>query len=54
MEVRRMFADADISRPADGRILKNFSWDDIDRPSLNQYRLLFSVGKTKSPMAFIA
>lgn len=49
MEVRRMFADADISRPADGRILKNFSWDDIDRPSLNQYRLLFSVARPSHP-----
>lgn len=41
MEVRRMFADADISRPADGRILKNYSWEDIDKPSLEKYRRLF-------------
>lgn len=40
---------ADISRPADGRILKNFSWEDIDRPSLNQYRLLFSVARPSRP-----
>ena len=45
MEVRRMFADADISRPADGRILKNYSWEDIDKPSLEQYRRLFALAK---------
>ena len=49
MDVRRMFAVADISRPSVGRILKNFSWDDIDRPSLNQYRLLFSVARPSHP-----
>ena len=40
-EVRRMMADADLSRPADGRILKGFTWEDIDLPSLEQYRRLF-------------
>ena len=45
MEVRRMFADADITRPADGRILKNYSWDDIDKPSFDQYRRLFAVAR---------
>lgn len=40
-----MFADADISRPADGRILKNYSWEDIDKPSLEQYRRLFALAK---------
>ena len=49
MEVRRMFADADISRPADGRILKNYSWDDIDIPSLEQYRRLFAIAKPSHP-----
>ena len=48
-EVRRMFADADISRPADGHILKNYSWDDIDKPSLEQYRRLFAVAKPSHP-----
>lgn len=41
-EVRRMMADADLSRPIDGRILKGFTWDDIDLPSLEQYRRLFA------------
>ena len=48
-EVRRMFADADITRPADGRILKNYSWDDIDLPSLEQYRRLFATVKPSHP-----
>lgn len=42
-EVQRMFADADTARPADCRILKNFSLDDIDKVSLRQYRQLFSI-----------
>lgn len=48
-EVRRMFADADITRPADGRILKNYSWDDIDMPSFEQYRRLFTAAKPNHP-----
>lgn len=48
-EVRRMFADADITRPADGRILKNYSWDDIDMPSFEQYRRLFATAKPSHP-----
>ena len=48
-EVRRMFADADITRPADGRILKNYSWDDIDMPSCEQYRRLFATTKPSHP-----
>lgn len=48
-EVRRMFADADITRPADGRILKNYSWDDIDIPSFEQYCRLFATAKPSHP-----
>ncbi len=48
-EVRRMFADADISQPADSRILRNYSWDDIDIPSLEQYRRLFAIAKPNHP-----
>ncbi len=48
-EVRRMFADADVTRPADGRILKNYSWDDIDMPSFEQYRRLFATAKPSHP-----
>jgi len=47
-EVRRMFADAD-SLPRDQRILKNFTIEDIDLESLNQYRNLFSALKYKHP-----
>lgn len=48
-EVQRMFADADVSRPADSRILKNYSLDDIDKASLQQYRQLFSIAKPDHP-----
>ena len=48
-EVRRMFADADKSRPADSRILEGYSWSDIDRDSFNQFRLLFGVAKPDHP-----
>ncbi|MBP5372418.1 MAG: putative DNA binding domain-containing protein [Bacteroidales bacterium] len=48
-EVRRMFADADITRPADSRILKNYSWDDIDMPSFEQYRRLFATARPSHP-----
>lgn len=44
-EVKRMYADANISTPADSRILDNYSFDDIDKDSLNQYRRLFDVSK---------
>ncbi len=45
-EVRRMFADADDAHPADSRILKSYTLDDIDMEALNGYRRLF---KTSSP-----
>lgn len=48
-EVRRMIADADINRPSDSRILRNFSIDDIDLPSLNQFRRLFAISKPDHP-----
>lgn len=48
-EVRRMFADADVTRPADGRVLKNYSWDDIDMPSFEQYRRLFAMARPSHP-----
>ena len=48
-EVRRMFADADVTRPADGRVLKNYSWDDIDLPSFEQYRRLFAMARPSHP-----
>ena len=40
-EVRSMFADANTGASADGRILKNFSMDDLDLTSIQQYRRLF-------------
>ncbi|MDO4511826.1 MAG: ATP-binding protein [Bacteroidales bacterium] len=40
-EVNSMFADANLSTPADGRILKNFSKEDLDANSVRQYRRKF-------------
>lgn len=48
-EVQRMFADADTSRPADSRILRNYSMDDIDIESVQQYRRLFALAKPDHP-----
>ena len=48
-EVRRMMADADLSRPADGRIQKGFTWEDIDLPSFEQYRRLFATVRPDHP-----
>ena len=48
-EVQRMFADADVSRPADSRILKNYSMDDFDTESIAQYRQLFKLAKPSHP-----
>jgi predicted HTH transcriptional regulator len=48
-EVQRMFADADVNRPADCRILKNFTFNDIDKQSLEQFRRLFAVSKPDHP-----
>ena len=36
-----MFADANLASPVDGRILKNFSKDDLDPASIQQYRRRF-------------
>jgi predicted HTH transcriptional regulator len=48
-EVQRMFADADPTRSADSRILKNYSLDDFDATSLRQYRQLFALVKPHHP-----
>nr|WP_297975699.1 RNA-binding domain-containing protein [uncultured Bacteroides sp.] len=48
-EVQRMFADADTSRPSDSRILRNYSMDDIDKESVQQYRRLFALAKPDHP-----
>lgn len=50
-EVRRMMADADLSRPADSRILEGFTWEDIDIPSVEQYRRLFTSLRPDHPWA---
>lgn len=42
-EVRRLFADANVSVSADSRILTNYSINDIDKASLEQYRRLFDL-----------
>lgn len=44
-----MFADANVSTPADSRILQNYSLDDFDKESLQQYRQLFAVARPNHP-----
>ena len=44
-EVQRLFADADLTRTTDKRILNGFTIDDIDKESLRQYRQLFNIAK---------
>lgn len=44
LSVRRMLADADPI-PADHRILQHFGLNDLDRPSLTQYRQRFRAAK---------
>ena len=44
-EVKRMYADANVSVPADSRILDNYTFEDIDKASLEQYRRLFDLAK---------
>ncbi|MBC8424328.1 ATP-binding protein [bacterium] len=36
--VRRMMADADRSRPRDGRILRNYGIDDLHEPTIQAFR----------------
>ncbi|MBR6161159.1 MAG: putative DNA binding domain-containing protein [Bacteroidales bacterium] len=48
-EVQRMFADANDSTPADSRILTNYSLNDLDKESLQQYRQLFAVARPSHP-----
>jgi len=40
-EINSMYADANLGSPVDGRILKNYSKDDLDGDSIKQYRRLF-------------
>ena len=40
-EVNSMFADANLASPVDGRILINFSKEDLDHSSIKQYRRRF-------------
>jgi len=48
-EVRRMFADADITTFNDSRILDGFTMEDIDLNSLKQYRQLFAAARPAHP-----
>ena len=48
-EVQRMFADANVSNPADSRILRNYTIDDLDMESLQQYRQLFATARPNHP-----
>lgn len=42
-EINSMYADANLASPVDGRILKNYSKEDLDGESIKQYRRLFEV-----------
>lgn len=48
-EVRRMFADADDQHPADSRILKNYTMEDIDMETIRAYRQKFSTSYPDHP-----
>ena len=48
-EVRRMFADADDTHPADSRILKGYSLDDLDKEAIDKYRQLFRLSSPDHP-----
>ncbi|MBQ9509459.1 MAG: putative DNA binding domain-containing protein [Bacteroidales bacterium] len=48
-EVQRMYADANDSTPADSRILTNYSLNDIDKESLQQYRQVFAAARPSHP-----
>ena len=43
IEVNQLFADANIDIPADSRLLEDFTMEDIDLDSLNQYRQRMAV-----------
>lgn len=53
-EVQRMFADANISCPADSRILHNYSMEDLDIESIAQYRQLFKLAKPSHPWSVLS
>lgn len=49
-EVRQMFSDANnIKNPADSRILKGYSINDIDMPTLRQYRQRYKLSHENHP-----
>ena len=48
-EVSRMYADADEKHPADSRILKNYTIDDIDMETIQAYRQKFSISSPDHP-----
>jgi ATP-dependent DNA helicase RecG len=48
-EVRRMFADADMSFPPDSRILDKYSIEDIDLDTFSKYKRLFRLAKPDHP-----
>ncbi len=49
-EVRQMFSDANHLRcSADARILKNYSMEDIDMPTLRQYRRMYDLRHENHP-----
>lgn len=53
-EVQRMFSDANVSNPADSRILRNYSLNDLDMESVAQYRQLFKLAKPDHPWSVLS
>ena len=53
-EVQRMFSDANVSNPADSRILRNYSLDDLDMEAVAQYRQLFKLAKPDHPWSVLS
>lgn len=52
--MQRMFSDANVSNPADSRILRNYSLDDLDMESIAQYRQLFKLAKPDHPWSVLS
>ena len=48
-EVSRMYADADEKHPADSRILKNYTMEDIDMETIQAFRQKFSISSPDHP-----
>lgn len=48
-EINRMYADADEKHPADSRILRNYTMEDIDIETIQAFRQKFSISSPDHP-----